>query len=76
MYSKDSCETKYQLLFNKREVGGLKHCNDSEVFTKHSNGVDNIYENVEQCNLNTGCKMLIVFDDVIVDMLSNKNSVQ
>ena len=32
-----------------------------------------IYKNIEQYNKNKKLKILIVFDDMIADMLSNKN---
>ena len=34
--------------------------------------MDNIYENMEEYNPNKKRKILIVFDDVIIDMLSNE----
>ena len=34
--------------------------------------MDNIYENMEEYNSNKKRKILIVFDDVIIDMLSNE----
>ena len=34
--------------------------------------MDDIYKNIEECNLNKKSKILIVFDDMIADMLSNK----
>ena len=34
--------------------------------------MDNIYKNIEKYNPNKKCKILIVFDDMIADMLSNK----
>ena len=34
--------------------------------------MDKIYENIEEYNPNKECKILIVFDDMIVDILSNK----
>ena len=37
-----------------------------------SNDMDDIYKNIEEFNLNKKCKILIAFDDVIADMLSNK----
>ena len=33
--------------------------------------MDDIYKNIEEYNTNEKCKILIVFDDVIADMLSN-----
>ena len=34
--------------------------------------MDNIYKNIEECKPNKKLKILIVFDDMIADMLSNK----
>ena len=36
--------------------------------------MDDIYKNIEEYNPNKKCKILIVFDDMIADMLSNKKS--
>ena len=35
--------------------------------------MDDIYKNIEEYNPNKKRKILIVFDDMIVDILSNKN---
>ena len=34
--------------------------------------MDDIYKNIEEYNPNKKCKILIVFDDMIADILSNK----
>ena len=34
--------------------------------------MDDIYKNIEEYNPNKKCKILIAFDDLIADMLSNK----
>ena len=34
--------------------------------------MDDIYKNIEECDSNKKQKMLIVFDDMVSDMLSNK----
>ena len=34
--------------------------------------MDDIYKNIEEYNRNKKCKILIVFDNMIADMLSNK----
>ena len=72
LYAKDSYEAKYQLLINKRKSTGLKYLNNSKAFIEYSNDMDDIYKNIEECNLNKKQKMLIVFDDMIADMLSNE----
>ena len=72
LYVKDPFEEKYQILINKNLGAGLRHCNNSKAFTKYSNDMDDIYETIEEYNPNKRRKLLIVFDDMIADMLSNK----
>ena len=72
LYVKDLYEVKYQFLINKEESTGLKHFNDSKGFTEYSIDMDDIYKNFEEWNPNKKCKILIVFDDMIADVLSNK----
>ena len=69
LYAKDPYEAKYQYLINKREKIGLKHFDDAMAFIDYSNDV---YKNIEDYNPNTKRKVLIVFDDMIVDMINNK----
>ena len=69
LYAKDPYEEKYQLLINKRESTGLKYLNDWKVFIEYPN---DIYKNIEEYNPNKKRKILILFDDMITDMLSNK----
>ena len=49
------------------------HFNDSKAFIKCSNDMDDIYKNIEEQKLNKKREILIVLDDMITDMLSNKN---
>ena len=46
--------------------------NYSEGFIEYSNDMDNIYKNIEECNPDKKRKILIVFDNMITDKLSNK----
>ena len=39
---------------------------------EYSNDIDDIYKNIEEYNPNKKRKILIVFDDIVADMLSNK----
>ena len=34
--------------------------------------MQDVYENIDKCNLDKKQKMLIIFDDMIVDMIINK----
>ena len=70
---KDPFEAKYQLLINKRKSAGLKNFNDSKVFIKYLKDMD-MYKNIGEYNLNEKQKILIVLDDLIADILSNKKS--
>ena len=71
LYVKDPYEAKNQLLINKRKSTGLKYLNDSKAFIEYSNDMD-IYKNIEEYSPNKNRKILIVFDNMIADMLSNK----
>ena len=61
------------MLINKRESTELKHFNDSKAFIEYSDDMDVIYKNIEEYNPNQKRKMLIVFYDMIADMLNSKN---
>ena len=49
----------------------MKHLNDPKAFTKYSNTIDDIY-NIDDYNLNRKRKLLIIFDDMIADIMTNK----
>ena len=72
LYAKDPYETKYQFLINKRESTGLKHFNDPKAFIEYSNDMQDVYKNIDEYNPDKENKILIVFDDMIADMIHNK----
>ena len=72
LYAKDLYEPKYQFLINKRESVGLKHFNDPKAFIEYSNYMRDVYKNIDDYNLDKENKILIVFDDMIADMIHNK----
>ena len=72
MYAKDPYEAKYQFLINKRESIGLKHFNDPKAFIEYSNDMQDVYKNIDEYNIHRDCKVLIIFDDMIADMINNK----
>ena len=49
-----------------------KYLNDSKALIEYWNNMDDIYKNSEEYNPNKKRKILIVFDDMIADMLSYK----
>ena len=71
LHAKDVYE-KYQLSIHQLKSKGSKHLNDSKVFTEYLNDTVDIYKNIEEYNPNKNQKILIAFDDMIADMLSNK----
>ena len=50
----------------------MKHLNDSNAFTESSNTMDHVYENIDDYNPNKKRKNLIVFDDMIADIMTKK----
>ena len=71
LYVKDSYETKYQYLINKREKVGLNHFNDPKAFMEYSNDMQDVYKNIEDYNPIKKRKILIVFHNMIADMINN-----
>ena len=72
LYEKDPYETKYQYLINKRKKVGLNHFDDPKDFMEYSNGMQDVYKNIEDYNPIKKHKILIVFDDMIADTINNK----
>ena len=71
LYARDLNEPKYKILIKKREDTGVKHLNDPNAFIECSNTMD-VYENIHDYNSSRKRKILIVFDDIIADIMINK----
>ena len=72
MFAKDPYEAKYQYLINKRESVGTDHFNNPKAFIEYSNDMHDVYININYYNPDKENKMLIVFNDMIADMIHNK----
>ena len=72
LYTKDPYEAKYQYLNYKRESVDINHFNDPKVFTEYSNDMQDVYKSIGEYNPDQEKKILIVFDDMIADMIHNK----
>ena len=72
MYAKDPYQDKYKFLTNKIESIGLKYFNGSKAFIQYSNDMQNVYKNIDEYNPDKKAKIIIVFDDMIADMIYNK----
>ena len=61
-----------KILIKKRNDVGTNHFNDPNAFIECSNTMDDVYENVDDYNPSKKRKTLIVFDDMIADIMSSK----
>ena len=65
-------EAKYQYSINKRESVGINRFNDPKSFMKYSDDMRDVYKNINHYNPEKENKILIVFVDMIADMIHNK----
>ena len=72
LYAKYLSEPKYQFLIKKRENAGIKNLNDPSAVIEYSNTMDDVYNNMDDYNPKRKRKILIVFDDMIADIMTNK----
>ena len=72
LYAKDPYETKYQYLINKREKVGLDHFDDPKAFIEYSNDMQDVHKTIDDYNPRKKRKVLVVFDDMIADMINDK----
>ena len=72
MYAKDAYEGKYQYLINKRESVGINHFNDLKAFIEYSNDMHDVWKNIDDHSPDKENNILIMFDDMIADMIHNK----
>ena len=72
LYAKDLSEPKYQLLIKKRENAGIKNLDDPSSLTEYSNTMNDVYNKIDDYNPKRKRKILIVFDDMIADIMNNK----
>ena len=72
LYPKNLSEPKYEYLIKEHEEVGIKYCNDSNAFIECSNRIDDTYQNIDDYNSIWKRKILIVFDDMIAYIMSNK----
>ena len=56
--------------YEKRKDAGIKHLNNLNSFVECVNTMDDIYKNINDYNASK--KTVIVFDDIIADIMTNK----
>ena len=72
LYAKDLNEPNYGLLIKKLVNAGIKNLSDPNAFIEYSNTMDDVYDNIDDYNLKIKSKVLIVFDDMIANIMTNK----
>ena len=76
LYAKDLEEPKYKLLIDKREKAGINFNNDPTAFIEYSNSVGDILSDIEDYNKKRKRKILIIFDDMIFHVMSDRRAQQ
>ena len=72
LYARDLNKPKYKILIKKREDIVIEHLNNPNAFIECSSTMVDVYENIYDYNLSRKRKILIVFDDMIADVMTNK----
>ena len=72
LYVKDPFKSKDQLLIKGREKVRIENLKNPKVFVHYSQTIDDVYENLEDYNPKKKRRVLIIFDDMIADIESNK----
>ena len=72
LYAKDLSEPKCEFVINNRKNAGIKNYNDPNAFIEYSNTMDDVFENIDDYKTKMKRRILIVFDDMIADIMTNK----
>ena len=72
LYARDLNEPKYEIFIKKRKDAGIKHLNEANALMECSKMMNDVYENIHGYNSSRKGKILIVFDDMIADIMTNK----
>ena len=71
-YARYLSEPKYEYLVKKRKDIGIKYVNNPNAFIECSSTMNDVYENINDYNSNRRRNILIVFDGMITDIVTNK----
>ena len=72
LYAKGLSEPKYQFLIEKCENVGIKNLKDPSPFIEYPNTMNDFYNNSDYDNPKSKKKKIIVFHDMIADIITNK----
>ena len=76
LHAKDLEEPKYKLLIDRTEKAGINFNNDTTAFIEYSNSMDDIFPQIEDYNKKRKRKILIISDDMISHVMSDKKAQQ
>ena len=62
-----------ELLINTRKKAGINHYNDENEFIESFDSMDYVFFNIDDFNIGRKRKVVIIFDDMIPDIVTNKN---
>ena len=74
LYARYLSEPKHEFLIKRREHAGIEHLNSAREFIEYSVSIDDTFSNVDDYNPSRKRKILIVFNDMIVDIMTNKKT--
>ena len=72
LYIKNPLKLKSLLLINGRENVGIENLTNRKAFINHSQTIEDVYESLEGYNSTKKRRVLIVFDNMIAVMGSNR----
>ena len=72
LYAKDLSKPKYEFLINNCKNAAIKNYDDPNAFIEYSNTMDDVFSNIDDYNQRGKRRILIVFDDMIADIMTNK----
>ena len=72
LYARYMSEPKYEYLIKTRKDIGIKYVNNPNAFIECSSTMNDVYENINDYNSNRRRNILIVFDGMIADIVTNK----
>ena len=75
-YVSNPNEAKHQYLIKKHKESGLEEHDDPNVFIQYSSNMQDVYQNTEEYNLDRKHKVLLVFDELIAYVISNKKKIK
>ena len=72
LYVRELSEPECEYLIKKRKDAGIKHVSNPNAFIERSNTMDDVYENINNYNLTREIKNLIVFDEMIANIMTKR----